>query len=1081
MDDKDIVEELEELGGLGGLESLNEDGDPQSIDELEDLPTRFRSGDNENLDDEIAPLEPWQALCFYLERFRVIKSGEGKPREEEALSFLGEGQEVKLPYVTTVQSELTPYRIYPIAAYRVINAAVKVLEKDLEKEIRGYTTDRLEIKTLIGIATLADTLFSGACTHPEGNFLIHRMDPKTGEISLKGHGRRIKQLATRLTRWRAVYGDMLVEKGTDPNLPELSCREIVAQEISSSLQRFKITQGANFEGFSPIGSTDSIEALRENMGLEPTAMLGERGGSDEEAETWETEVAQASWMGLDIPHNIRGRDTIRGNVISESPRDWIWTYEESPLDFVVNYVCAHAKPCLEEAHSLLIEASENPNVGQLGTYALTLDPKSKVNPDSYWKIIKRISHHFPSSKPETDNISKKLDTARFILSLDAINKKLNIDAATFQRNYQQQVYEAIDKSKSSNEPITRNAILLKAIDLTCPAMSQIEKEQWLENLQSFAVGAYENSKGMELERKKLLGRINHLFKTPREELEKVKHNKSQSQNAIEKLNTVIQSASNAFYKYLSGSTGQMTRRELRTKVQTMKKWAEQRGDAKLLEELNHISKFISSISSQIKSGQWYTKEKENKEILFNFLLTMLQTPKPLKGPEFLGSKEPEAKDPLEITIDFLRSFGEEKVLSPGKHAITEVIAMCKAREQADDGIQIADALKEITKNKTETLPVIKERERALAGAIDISEFLHNSKNPIKDIAEKFEEELEILATEESPTEDIDPFSDPSAPKVFEGKAMGDTEKQSAIIWLQKKAQEFKDSQDDPNFSQTPTWLKKVKETEHMSRKILESLAREKNTNQGQFNNDILKENRNLQRIINRRLEKNLSFWKGINYIGQNIQSRREAEKYQISPTGRGTLQNIIAIVKAKIQGREVAIDKDKTNKRITEDKTLRQFKVSRTRGRTLVTNAGVPIALWISKDIKGTKTKINKEDFLETLKSRHKACLVCLDLNKRDTSIEEKLHQFHEREKEDRNAINTHIIDQCITMLEDKEGLTKGLEYINSSRNKLSRISSQNPPLDTPNAIGIKAKEIANKENSKPLKVPTNELEGSIN
>lgn len=1067
-DELDRIVEIDEVQEFEGIEE---------IDELEELTRDNLSPSSQ----EDIPLEPWQALSFYLEKFRIISSNDDKTREGQATEFLKQASEVKLPYVTTVGGELTPYRIYPIAAYRIINAAVKVLEKEIEKSIQDKNTARLDHDVIVGIATIADTLFSGACTHPEGNFLIHRIDQKTGELVLKGHGRRIKQLATRLSRWHTVYKDLLEESGSNLELLPLSCRQVVAQEISSSQQRFRITQGINFEGSSPLDSSDSIEALKENTGREPgvgftaqtmdSTYWADSSLGDEKREQWEEEIAQANWIGINVPQNLKFRESIRGNVLSENPKDWLWTYDEAPLDFIVNYVSTHAKPCLEEAHTLLIEAAENADLKPLGTFAQTLDPKNKVNPDSYWKIIKRIANHFPSSQPESENISKKLDTARFVLSLSAVNKKLNIDDTIFLKNYQKAVYEAIDKSRTGSELITRNTVLLSALEETSPQMSSNEKDQWLEHLQSFAVGAYENSTAMEQERKKMLARINHLFKTPREELEKAKHNENENKDSVEKLNNVINSAAGAFYKYLSGKTGQMTRRELRTKIQSMKVWAEQRGDTKLVKELGEMTKFISSISSQIKLGQWYSNEKENKEKLFNFLLTMLKTPKPLKGPEFLGSTEPKAKDPLEITIDFLRSYGEEKMVPPGKHTITEVLNLCKTRQSADDGVELALALSEITKNKSETLPIIKERERALAGAIEISQKLQESTAPIKDIADIFEKELEILETEEAATGILDPFEDPQTPIISSNNELK-TNSKEAREWVDKKINEFKQAQTNPedeNHEQSPNWLKNVRQVENMTRVLVEI----SNRNSLKEANDFLNQNRELQKIINNRLEKNLRFWKGINYIGQNIQSRRENEKYQVSPTGRGTLQNIIAIVKAKIQGREVTLDP--SHKKFVDNKTLRQFKISRTRQRTLVMNAGIPIALWLAKDTKGTKTIINKDDFIKTLQARHKACQVCLQLNQKDKSITEKLHQYNEREREDKNAINTHIIDQCITMLEDKEGLTRGLELINEHRIDIKEITPKDPACDTPNLIyksmNIKnpaALNSPNKRDSKP-------------
>jgi hypothetical protein len=134
-----------------------------------------------------------------------------------------------------------------------------------------------------------------------------------------------------------------------------------------------------------------------------------------------------------------------------------------------------------------------------------------------------------------------------------------------------------------------------------------------------AVGAYENSVGMEKERKKLLSRLNHLFKTPREEWEKARIlPPTQQGEAIDKIHNVLSSAAGAFYSYLSGKTGQLTRRELRTKVYSLKTAAEKRGDKDKVEAFTEMGRFISSISSQIKSGEWYEKEAENKKLSSRF-------------------------------------------------------------------------------------------------------------------------------------------------------------------------------------------------------------------------------------------------------------------------------------------------------------------------------------------------------------------------------------------------------------------------------------------------------------------------------
>jgi molecular chaperone GrpE (heat shock protein) len=120
----------------------------------------------------------------------------------------------------------------------------------------------------------------------------------------------------------------------------------------------------------------------------------------------------------------------------------------------------------------------------------------------------------------------------------------------------------------------------------------------------------------------------------------------------------------------------------------------------------------------------------------------------------------------------------------------------------------------------------------------------------------------------------------------------------------------------------------------------------------------------------------------------------------------------------------------------------------------------VPIALWLSEKENGTKTKITQEEFINTLESRLKACKVCLEINEADNTIEEKLHGYNEREKEDRNAINTYIIDHCIRMLEDKDSLTSGLELINKNPKQCLGFKKTNPEWDTPNLLVINTKDI---------------------
>jgi hypothetical protein len=1016
--------------------------------------------------EEKAPLEPLESLFYYITKYKIVEEDNRTGGYQGARDLLLKGTEVSIPYLINVGGEAIPYRIYPIAAYRVINAAVKSLEKDLEYRLNKKSKESLLSPQMIsGIATLADSLFSGGFTHPEGNFLIHRPDPKTGEIVLNGHGRRMKQLSARLQKCKATF-DNLKEISGEVSFPTLACEQVVKEEIASSYQRWKITRGADFQGNSPLESSESIESLKENLGYEPSIYgstdnydLKAIGGIDEDSIEVESEISQANWIGVDLGFNLNYRATVRGNIMTSSPKEWLWTHEEAPLDYITNYVVDSATPCLEEAHSLLIQASEDPEKKIVGNFALTLDCKNKLNPDSYWKIIRRISSHFPSTRPETDVTTKRLDTARFVLSLKAINQKFEVNQEAFNKAFQVNVYKTIDAGQS--DQVTRNSLLLETLKEVEPDWDKIKREQWLESLQTYAVGAYENSLAMEKDRKKLLNRLNHLFKVPREELEKAKNNPERKSEAIEKLNEVLVSASNAFYEYLSGKTGQMTRRELRTKIQEMKAYAEKTGNRELLETLGSISKFVSSISSQIKSGDWYKKEAENKATIFEFLVTMLETPKAKNKPEFIGSKEPASKDPLSITIDFLAAYGNEKEVPPGKNTIKEVLDLWKERQSQDAGGKLAEALKEITKNKSETLAVIKEREKALTGAINLSKKIKDSEDPIKTMISQFEEELDILSLSDPKNAGSlpDPFQSPESPVFVDGSKLG-SELPKALDWLNKKASELeaKAKGDKLNLNDTKNALE--------ARNAATLLLGEKIDSQEE-KTKCLENVIKLKNLVSNRLDQTLEFWKGVNYIAQNIQSRREEDKYQITPSGKGTLQNIIAITKSRISEKDAKVLKN--NETLG---SLRQFQISKTRRRSLNFNVAIPLSLWLSAQEKGTKTKITKEDFISTLEARQKSCRVCLDIESMDNKLEEKLHEYRERERDDKYVVNTHILDQCIRMLEDKENFKQGIQIINEHPKAVRLLQEQGQDTDTPNKISLAFVEnnnieIKNKEKEK--------------
>lgn len=206
--------------------------------------------------------------------------------------------------------------------------------------------------------------------------------------------------------------------------------------------------------------------------------------------------------------------------------------------------------------------------------------------------------------------------------------------------------------------------------------------------------------------------------------------------------------------------------------------------------------------------------------------------------------------------------------------------------------------------------------------------------------------------------------------------------------------------------------------------------------------EILRQPQDLETESNREFKKNLHFWKGLHYLAQNIQSRKEDEHFQVSATGKGTLQNIIAMAKAKLRNKEIK-RKDGEN--------LSQFTLTRTRERTLVTNLAVPIGLWLGKEVKGKKTQLSQEEFVDSLKGRLHACEVCLDISQSDSEIEQKTAEFEQKHKRAKNLTNSYVLAEIIGTLDDVEELKAGIEWEMTHGKESALLEEKYPDLDTPN------------------------------
>jgi hypothetical protein len=1130
--------------------------------------------DNQNEPFKPETFEPWGALADYMGQYCIIsrpdKTGDLEVLKAKANRFLSNGRTVEIPHI--VENHLgdsAPFRLYPRCAIKVINACVKVLEKEWEQKIafnKNHTPE--EEKTLEGVLCLADQLFPLACSDPEQGLNLHtvrEIRKKNGvvlekphkEISLSYHAKSLKQLATRLEQYRDTKNKL-----TQSDLPPISCRQVLLQELRNSEAQWRLIDPKNWDGRTPQFQMDSLDAMKENIGFEGVSNDGPDAEENQESiqekyETQESEIDQAAWTGLPIQPSAKFEETRRGNLLFTAPKQWIWNYNEDPLEFLTNYTTTHSKIALENAYSLLCKAYNNPDLKNLGTQALTLDHKSKNNPDSFWKIIKRMNTHFPASLEfESDHTIQKLDCARFHLSLETINHKFGIDSALFKEKFQEKVFEAI---RNEEDSITRSQLLFNTLEEIHPEWTTMDKEIWLENLQSYAAGAYENSAAMENERQKLLATLNQILKVPRQEIEMAARTNQPNNENTEKVFRILQNTSSKIYEMLSGTKGQMIRRELKTKIYSLKTLSENKGEMEMAEKFGKTAKFISSVSSQVKNKSWYTNEKENKKIVLDFLIDMLASPK-LGDVEFPGSSEPEPKNVLDITLEFLKTYANDQAYLPtGKTSIQALLNSAREYAENDEGGRLESALKQITSTKLETvaaaknksiLNCISENLSTLTAAIKISEVIADIDNQkIPAISEELQNTLTVEL--HSFQEKINSLEDPLAITQFLSQEnIAEIKKQYPLATHQEnfkialvdasKTKILKDTVDSLKIElegtidmpeekiekallKSPTLnnllssafkseieyasVQSISKEIHHQLEILKTPVTVDATpeqietlgNSEKFVNSIEKEGEYIQAELEKRKLKsnefttvcqkidlciqsiqknnlnpeqeqrvlktlaqfqaaqtktrgdNLYFWKGIQYISQNIQSRREANIYQVSDSGKGTLQNIVAIAKGKLQNKDISqrtADLGSGMEGATE--TLRQFLISKTRERAVLTNIGVPIALWLSEEERGTKTKLTKSGFIDLLKGRQYACKICLDMTENDQSLHKKLSDYKMMEEDNKNAINTSVITQCMEMLEDPAALAKSLRWQNQNPTKAEKISKAHPEYDTP-------------------------------
>jgi hypothetical protein len=1071
--------------------------------------------------DDHVPRQAWPRLVHYLNRFALTKHQYEKSDEEAAYDLLQQGEKIQIPRSIRRNGEEVPYAIWPTQACEIIKACVDFIYWKADKTPVPSTADLQSIK---GAMFLAEQLFHHAVCTPNGQFHLHRLN-KEKEIVPYAHTQKIKRLAGQLTKYRETLLALLSTLKIPSSIPTLSCRTVVEEEIKSSKKKFEIMLSQGFEGDLQ-DATDSLDALKDNKGFQATKSVFENPEGDTEqtySEETELNIPEGNPNDVDAPTLLSSptlawdnplllpsaspRETQRGNITSH-PSNWIWTYEQDPLEYTLEYACHHASEAITQAIELLQTQKNNPDtIDKIGTKALIINPKNKVNPDGFWRYLRSLTSGLAPEESEHASTLEKLDCARFSLALEKLNSewgrlsqsntiqqqlfnfitppenperirleefsalltkhpwaKTWADCKThpetqrllsiaFQQGeaYQNLLHQKLVElklvphapefpvdhpsfmatfySKTSEllqQPLhthkLRNEILLETFLQTPKAdgsmWSQKEAEIWLEHLQTQAVGTYENSPATEDRRKKLLGLLNSVYSAA----EADPNNETR----------IMKKLAESLYSKLSGATSQIARRELRNQLNELKKSAESRGDQSKTTSLQKMISFVSSISSQIKSQAWYENKHENTSRLEELLTCVLHEPK-THTLFFPGSKKPEPKEPLPITLDFLKNYSEEKDMPIGNHTINTEIEQARLNPQLQEGQKIQKALEQVSKtldlSQGAERPLL-QKKKVLESALSITKTLHNSKHPLETMDELCSNALEIVKYASQPDHTFPPS---------ESQQIEPWEIDTIVENLEHTQNQLCEA--NRTHKQNPRLFSEANYQLQLSLHLLPHAQFQNEKQQKKF----LQKIQQLEKEITITWENNYLFWKGLSTIAWNIKTRRESTEFQAE---LGTLKNILSITKAKSENTTAGL--------CTKQETPTQsriFQITHSRARKIPWEITIPIALWLSKETKGGKTKISKKDFENLLESRIQSCQLLIDLAREDKNLGRTFHQFQGSKNEQQRLVNERVLHHCLLFVQEPEELKKGIRWTQKNRELARSLRVESPHLDTPQKL----------------------------
>jgi len=1091
------------------------------------------------------PLKAWPRLVHILNKFALTKHQARSSDEEATLNLLKHGESIKIPRTLRKEGEDIPYALRPTQAALIIHACINFIYWKASKQRIPQGEDLTVIK---GAMFLAEQLFHHALSTPDGRFHLHYFSYKnnTQEILPFRHTQNIKSLANSLLKYQKTLVALANHENKPISFPPLYCTTLVKEELAASKAKFELLLAQGFKG-DINDSSDSLDALQENKGFLPTASYFDGKTKEEDIsdredgflDTDEENNPNSAFSGMDFSDspennqpiqwgspNLEGYDrpklAVRGNI-SSTPKNWVWDYEQDPLEYILEYTAQKCQEPVEHAISNLVST---PPYGQINAQdpskVLIINPKNKNNPDNYWKCLKSLTSGVSTQESENQETLEKLDCARFSLSLTDLNtqwveihkniliqellyencaptarppsllpvstfaENLNLlpwDTSWEKNKSNPVIQEAINTSLHGGpafqkkliqfmveknllpplpaSPINhtafmvaflakvnglaldnsfalklRNDILIETFQEIPKAdgtlWSQQESEIWLEHLQTKGVGTYENSSGMEKKREEILSLLNKVYST--------------IDATPEKAAPVLYKLAENLHPKLAGVCSQAIRRELRSQLNTLKSYAELRGDKQKSYDLQALVAFMSSISSKVKSQEWYTNKLNNIKTLSEILITIFHEPKRSRL-FFPGSKKPEDRDPLEITLDFLKSFPEGECASFGKLPIQQELLAFREDISKQPANNLQESLTQISKNlKLRGGSHQNERDltnikSTLESSLHIAKTIHNSSTPMETMDHLVNNALEIVKYAHNAPPPIQMPLDSEELSIWETQTIVDNTVNTCEMLAnsnRNKAQDIKAldaATQQLSLSIAVLSLAKF-ETAPQEQKFLESIQ-------------------NLEKEVASAWKNNYLFWKGLQGIAKSIKARKDSEDFQVSSSGEATLNNMIAIAKAKSENRTAGVFASQET-----PMQSKMFQITTIRSRFVHWGVSIPIALWLAKDTKGKVTKINKKDFELALENRIANCQKLLTTS----DLETTLQTFKDSQQEQIRLLNLRVLTNCLLFLQNTNEVPRRMDWKQKNsvptRGEILVSGRSHSPECTPNKTTIKESDI---------------------